>query len=77
MRLASSLPMRALVLLRAAALVLVVMSTTVLGSSAGSGAQVDDADPTAGPVYLMRVTGPIDLGLAPYIDRVVTAAGGV
>jgi membrane-bound ClpP family serine protease len=34
-------------------------------------AQVDADD---GPVYVMRATGTIDLGVAPYVDRVVAAA---
>ncbi len=53
------------------ALVLLVVPLTVLGSPGSSGAQADADD---GPVYAMRITGTIDLGLAPYVDRVVAAA---
>ncbi len=53
------------------ALMLLIVPFAVLGSPGSSGAQADVDD---GPVYLMRVTGPIDLGLAPYVDRVVAAA---
>jgi len=53
------------------ALVLLVVPLTVLGSPGSSGAQEDADD---GPVYAMRITGTIDLGLAPYVDRVVAAA---
>jgi membrane-bound serine protease (ClpP class) len=57
------------VLLRA--LVLLIVPLAVLGSPGSSGAQADADD---GPVYLMRITGTIDLGLARYVDRVVAAA---
>lgn len=57
------------VLLRA--LVLLIVPLAVLGSPRSSGAQADAGD---GPVYVMRITGTIDLGLAPYVDRVVAAA---
>jgi len=53
------------------ALVLLVVPLTVLGSPGSGGAQADADD---GPVYAMRITGTIDLGLAPYVDRVVAAA---
>jgi len=53
------------------ALVLLIVPLTVLASPGSSGAQ---ADATDGPVYVMRITGTIDLGLAPYVDRVVAAA---
>ncbi|MGF1599310.1 MAG: nodulation protein NfeD [Acidimicrobiales bacterium] len=71
------------------ALALTIMSVAVLGSSGTSGAfapvgtanlttsdagDVDAVPAVDGPVYLMRVTGSIDLGLAPYVDRVVSAA---
>ncbi|MDQ3352760.1 MAG: hypothetical protein M3501_12445, partial [Actinomycetota bacterium] len=53
------------------ALVLLIVPLTVLGSPGSGGAQADADD---GPVYAMRITGTIDLGLAPYVDRVVVAA---
>lgn len=55
----------------------------LLGSAGASGALAStdtdtgaetDAGGRAGPVYVMRITGTIDLGLAPYVDRVVAAA---
>src|SRR5688500_10369507 len=54
-------------------LVLLNVPVAVLGFSAASQAQ-SNAD--GGPVYLMRVSGTIDLGLAPYVDRVVKTAEG-
>jgi membrane-bound serine protease (ClpP class) len=53
------------------ALVLLIVPLAALASPESSGAQTGADD---GPVYLMRVTGSIDLGLAPYVDRVVAAA---
>lgn len=53
------------------ALVLLMVPLAVLGSASSSGALVDVVD---GPVYVISVTGSIDLGLAPYVDRVVAAA---
>lgn len=38
-----------------------------------AGAAVDD-DPSAGPVYVVSITGDIDLGLAPYLDRALDTA---
>lgn len=35
---------------------------------------IDAVPADDGPVYLMRITGLIDLGLAPYVDRVVSVA---
>lgn len=52
-------------------LVAVIAPAVVVSSPSSSGAQ---ADATDGPVYLMRITGTIDLGLAPYVDRVVSDA---
>jgi membrane-bound serine protease (ClpP class) len=60
------LVVRALVLLAALAMI-------VLGAPGAAGAQTDSE---SGPVYVMRITGTIDLGLAPYVDRVVAAAEG-
>jgi membrane-bound serine protease (ClpP class) len=37
-------------------------------------ADIDAVPADDGPVYLMRITGLIDLGLAPYVDRVVSVA---
>jgi len=50
---------------------LVIMPVAVLGSTGSSGARADAED---GPVYVMRISGTIDLGVAPYVDRVVSAA---
>jgi len=50
---------------------LIVPFAMLCGSPGASGAQ-DDVDD--GPVYVMRIAGTIDLGLAPYVDRVVAAA---
>ncbi|MDH4075338.1 MAG: hypothetical protein OEW29_05320 [Acidimicrobiia bacterium] len=52
-------------------LVALVVPVAVLGSRSSGGAQADAGD---GPVYLMRIAGTIDLGLAPYVDRVVSTA---
>jgi len=57
------------VLTRGLLLVLIVLA--VLVSSPPSGAQADGDN---GPVYVMRISGTIDLGQAPYVDRVVAAA---
>lgn len=52
------------------ALVFVVVAISVLaGAPWRSGAQAGD-----GPVYLVRVTGTIDLGTAPYVDRALSDA---
>jgi len=53
------------------ALVLMIVPIGLFASPVSIGAQgvADD-----GPVYVMRVTGTIDLGLAPYVDRVVNSA---
>jgi membrane-bound serine protease (ClpP class) len=56
------------------ALMLLIMSLAVLGSTGTAGAQDDANGGDDGPVYLMQITGTIDLGLAPYVDRVVEAA---
>ena len=64
MRAGLDFAVRALVLVMASAMI-------VLGSAGDAGAQ-DGAD--QGPVYVMRITGTIDLGLAPYVDRVVATA---
>ncbi|CAN5609199.1 NfeD family protein [soil metagenome] len=65
------------VLVRALALVIVPLA--VLGMPGSGSAQDDTAqDDTAdGPVYLVDVSGTIDLGLAPYIDRVIAEAENV
>lgn len=56
-------------------LVLLAGTLAVLGSPGSSVAQTDtDADDAAGPVYVIDVSGTIDLGLAPYIDRTVADA---
>jgi len=52
------------------AMVFFIVPFAVLASAGQSSAQLDEN----GPVYLMRVTGAIDLGLAPYVNRVVEAA---
>jgi len=53
------------------ALVVFVLAFAVLAPAGHGSAQLGD-----GPVYLIRITGSIDLGLAPYVDRVVKAAEG-
>lgn len=53
-----------------ATLALVVVLLNLMGSPRPGGAQ-DDVGP---PVYVLRITGTIDLGLAPYVDRVVAEA---
>lgn len=58
----SSFPIRPLLAL--------VASLVVLGLPSSGHAQ----DDIAGPVYLIRVGGTIDLGLAPYVDRALAAA---
>jgi membrane-bound serine protease (ClpP class) len=50
------------------ALMLMIVPLAILGAPGSSNAQDD------GPVYLIDVSGTIDLGLAPYLDRVIGAA---
>jgi membrane-bound serine protease (ClpP class) len=54
------------------ALVTVIVSLAAVLVSVGSSAAQAESD--GGPVYVMRVDGTIDLGLAPYVDRVLDAA---
>ncbi len=51
-------------------LVMLVVPLAMLMSARSTAAQ----DAVDGPVFVMRITGTIDLGLAPYVDRVVAAA---
>lgn len=44
---------------------------TILGSAGPGKAETDVG---SGPIYVMRITGTIDLGLAPYVDRVIADA---
>ncbi|MGD9999493.1 MAG: nodulation protein NfeD [Ilumatobacteraceae bacterium] len=48
-----------------------VAGVGLFASPAPADAQSEAA---SGPVYVMRITGTIDLGLAPYVDRVVSEA---
>ena len=50
-----------------------LVSFAALSGTWGSVAAQDDTG-TAGPVYVMDVSGTIDLGLAPYVERVVDTA---
>jgi membrane-bound serine protease (ClpP class) len=54
----------------------VLLLTAVLLVIFGSHPSIGETQPAAdgGPVYVMRITGTIDLGLAPYVERVVAAA---
>lgn len=52
------------------AVLLVLAPLAVAATPSSSAAQ----DERGGPVYVMRITGSIDLGLAPYVDRVIGAA---
>ena len=57
------------VLVRSLVFLVVLLAVLSAGGSGDAQRGVDD-----GPVYVMRITGTIDLGLAPYVDRVVKAA---
>ena len=57
------------VLVRSLVFLVVLLAVLSAGGSGDAQGGVDD-----GPVYVMRITGTIDLGLAPYVDRVVKAA---
>jgi membrane-bound serine protease (ClpP class) len=55
------------------AVMLMIVPLAVLGVPGSGSAQGDTAD-LDGPVYLVDVSGTIDLGLAPYLDRVIGEA---
>lgn len=51
---------------------LILLAPLTILEAAGPGKA--DTDVGSGPVYVMRVSGTIDLGLAPYVDRVISDA---
>jgi membrane-bound serine protease (ClpP class) len=53
-----------------------LMLVGILGSPGRSAAQNDSPDDRRGPVYLVDISGTIDLGLAPYLTRVLDEAEG-
>lgn len=70
-------PPRSCPLLRVLALLLVAVGAVgMLGGSATAGHPSVESDEgvSTGPVYVLNITGTIDLGLAPYVDRVVAEA---
>lgn len=50
---------------------LLIVPVAVLGIAGTSSAQTTNDD---GPVYVMHISGTIDLGLAPYVERVISEA---